>query len=440
MKKTKTLLVVLTLVVFLSSFGFSNGLNLNGMGARMVAMGGAFIGLADDFTAVMWNPAGLAQLTASTFGLSGDIIIPKGTYQFSAYGIDTETESKMYPAGIVGFFTPIGDNIVAGISVYTPSGLGASWNGTDLALMSGIPPALGGTGNPDMIWESFIAQVSISPAVAVKISDMFFLGAALNMNYGIFEIQRTAGYATVPIDHPVYGPILVNIDLGQYAENSHGWGFGGTIGALVKPFEQLSIGLTVRTPIKVNFKGDASIENLPLLGGPETTPFSRKVTSPLFAGIGLAFNPTENFTITADAHYTNWGKLDTVATEYTDIFWQAALADESDLELHWADQWQLRFGAEYWLSESFAVRAGYYNDPAPSPDTTMNVLVPNYDFNAFSGGVGIVMNNFTIDLTAEYLFGKERDIAISLANEMPGVYGMNILALNISFIFVWGNE
>jgi len=431
MKKAKTLLSILTCLVFLSSFGFSNGLNLNGLGARMVAMGGAFVGLADDFSAVLWNPAGLAQLNASTFGFSGDIIMPKGTYQFAPYGIDTQTESKMYPAVMAGFFTPVGDNIVAGISVHTPSGLGASWNGADLALLSGIPPALGGTGNPNIIWESFIAMVTVSPAIAVNISDMFYLGATLNINYGIFHIQRTAGASPYP------APPLYMLDLGQYKEESTGWGFGGTIGVLVKPIEQLSIGVSFRTPSKVKFEGDATIENLPLLGGPDTTAFSREVTSPMWLGLGLAFRPTDKITITADGHYTNWGKLDTVETEFTDSFWQAALAGAADLELLWEDKWQFRFGVEFWVSDNMAVRAGYYNDPAPSPDTTMNVLVPNYDFDSISGGLGFVLNNFKIDVTAEYLFGKERDIPISLVNAMPGVYGMNILALNISLIYEW---
>ena len=157
----------------------------------------------------------------------------------------------------------------------------------------------------------------------------------------------------------------------------------------------------------------------------------------MWLGIGAAFHPAENITITADGHYTNWGKLDIVATEYTDLIWQGLLADEADLELMWADKWQFRFGVECWVSDSLAVRAGYYNDPAPSPDMTMNVLVPNYTFNSISGGVGIVLNNFTIDLTAEYLFGQERNVAFNLENEMPGVYGMKILALNLSLIYQW---
>lgn len=437
MKKTKTLLVVLTCLVFLSSLGFSNGLNLNGLGARMVAMGGAFVGLADDFSAVMWNPAGLAQLNATTFGLSGDLIIPKGTYQFDLLGINAETESKMYPAGMVGFFTPVGDKIVAGISVYTPSGLGATWDGADLALLSGISPLLGGTGNANTTWKSFIGQLSISPAVAVKISDTFFLGAALNINYGIFEIQRTAGSALVPYMHPLAGLIYVNYDLGQYTEESHGWGVGGTIGVLVKPIEEVSIGVTYRTPLTVKFSGDASIENLAALGPPGETTFTREVISPMFLGIGLAFHPADNITITADGHYTQWEKLDTVPTEYEDLLWQALLADESDLELLWTSKWQFRFGVEYWVSDTFAVRAGYYNDPTPSPDTTLNVLVPGFDFNAITGGIGLVMNNLTIDLSAEYLFGKERDIKFDGINEMPGVYGMSVFAATVSLIYEW---
>ncbi|MDP6985254.1 MAG: hypothetical protein QGG05_19420 [Candidatus Latescibacteria bacterium] len=36
--------------------------NFAGVGVRSMAMGGAFVGVADDFTAVFWNPAGLAQI------------------------------------------------------------------------------------------------------------------------------------------------------------------------------------------------------------------------------------------------------------------------------------------------------------------------------------------------------------------------------------------
>lgn len=40
----------------------------NGIGARALAMGGAFVAVADDATAMVWNPAGLAQLNDTRLG------------------------------------------------------------------------------------------------------------------------------------------------------------------------------------------------------------------------------------------------------------------------------------------------------------------------------------------------------------------------------------
>ena len=39
----------------------------NGFGARALSMGGAYAGVADDYTAIYWNPAGLADLNKSQF-------------------------------------------------------------------------------------------------------------------------------------------------------------------------------------------------------------------------------------------------------------------------------------------------------------------------------------------------------------------------------------
>ena len=54
----KIAIALLVNVCMLSAQDF----NLTGAGARAEGFGGAFIGLADDATAVVWNPAGLAQL------------------------------------------------------------------------------------------------------------------------------------------------------------------------------------------------------------------------------------------------------------------------------------------------------------------------------------------------------------------------------------------
>jgi long-chain fatty acid transport protein len=90
---------------------------------------------------------------------------------------------------------------------------------------------------------------------------------------------------------------------------------------------------------------------------------------------------------------------------------------------------------EYTMGK-WAFRAGYYNDPAPSPDTTMNVLIPGFTYNSFAAGVGYAMGGLHLDVGVEYLIGSKRTITNPLA-DMPGIYTMNILVPIIGVSYGW---
>ena len=104
MKTISKVLWISTLSLILSVSLVANGLNLNSIGSKSSAMGTAFIGLADDFSAVFFNPAGLVQMKEASLTLFGTALFPSGTYQFDMAGIDTETESAMYPSGALAYF------------------------------------------------------------------------------------------------------------------------------------------------------------------------------------------------------------------------------------------------------------------------------------------------------------------------------------------------
>jgi long-chain fatty acid transport protein len=410
----------------------ANGLNLNGFGARAAAMGGAFVGLADDYTAVFWNPAGLTQLKKKTFGLTGDLIMPKGTYQTQGiWGpIDTQTLSKTYPAGLAGFFFPVTEKLTLGLAVFTPSGLGAEWPGADLKNITIMQSTLE--------WRSFIGQVSISPAVAYEISPAVSVGATLNINYGFFQISRYAGAVMIPV-----APFIV--DLGQYEEDSKGWGFGATFGLHVRPSEKFSFGLTFRTPTSVKMTGDATIAGVGGLGYQTKSEFDRDVTSPMWIAGGVAFKPIENLTITADAQYTNWGALDELDTEFKDNAWKAFMGQSGGdkLTLHWEDKTQLRVGIEYVIS-NIALRGGYYYDPAPAPDKTFNILIPQFNYNVITVGLGYASNGFAINGCFEYLMGADRDVEFyppgsswATAENMAGKHGMKIYTVILGVSYGW---
>ncbi|MBE0712069.1 MAG: outer membrane protein transport protein, partial [Candidatus Aminicenantes bacterium] len=104
--------------------------------------------------------------------------------------------------------------------------------------------------------------------------------------------------------------------------------------------------------------------------------------------------------------------------------------------LDWKDATQLRFGAEYILNPSTVLRAGYYNDPAPGPLSTLNVLLPSHSFNALTLGVGTTISDLQIDLGMEYLIGNERTAWDPMPpfspGAMAGTYGMKIVVPTVS--------
>lgn len=403
------------MVVLLLGVGFglyANGMNLNGNGSKAVGMGGAFIGLADDYSAVFWNPAGLTQMTKPSVSVFLSDVIPSGSYTNETAGIHAKTQTSHYLAPSAGFFTPLSPSIVVGLYAYVPSGCGAKWNGDDLAVLAS---------GQSFQWESKVGIITVSPVIAFKVSELLSLGASINIDYGLIKLKK---------------PTM----LGQYEENLNGWALGGTIGLLLKPSEKYSIGLTYRSPISASISGTATMPGAALLHLPTTSDAKRKAKFPTWLGGGIAFKPSAMLTFTADVQYTHWKALQAFPIEYDDAYWQNLFAQGGELRLQWKNTVQLRFGMEYRFSDSFALRGGYYYDPNPSPNATESILLPQITYNFFTMGVGYRCRRFTVDASVEFGLGKNRTIEapeVISGVGMPGTHHMNILVPNIGITYLF---
>jgi long-chain fatty acid transport protein len=410
MKVTRVLLTV-ALAGALTTGLFANGLNLNGTGAKSDAMGGAFIGLANDFSAAYWNPAGLAQISKTSLSIYGADIIPTGTYALSVYGIDAKSKAAHYLIPGLGFFTPLGQKLVVGVYVYAPSGAGAEWNGADLAaLTSGTP----------FLWYSKLGIFTISPSIAYKVSDVFMIGATMDINYGMLRMDQPFAY-------------------GQYSEDLKGWAVGGTFGLLAKPSKYFSFGLSYKLPFTAKLKGTAEIPALAESPYPTTDTGTRSATWPMWFGGGIAVKPTDKLTFTADIQYTNWKKMQSIGVTFENTAWNSLFGTggkyDQTYEMLWKDTFQYRFGAEYWLSNSLALRAGYYLDENPGPLQTQNILLPEFKYNWFTAGFGYKSEKLVIDAAIQY--GKGGDITVPLdpSMAMPGVHGMKMVVPSLNFTY-----
>ncbi len=422
--RSRTIAVMIMLILAIG-IAYPNGLSLNSIGPKGFGMGGAFVGLADDYTAVYWNPSGLTQMQNNFIGAFATDVIPMGTYKFPAAGIDAKEKTNNYISpNLMGMYHfGASNNLTFGLGVYVPAGIGSEWEGNDLKnLDSGRVYA----------WMSKIAVVNISPSAAYKFSDNFSIGVAVNILYGMFDLQHPG----MPL-----GQLPRAVPAMQFTESSHGFGCGMTIGALYKASDKFSVGVTFRSQAIVKMSG--TMENPfmasafdPVPGTPPSADFTRDIGWPMWIAGGIAFRPIDNLVVAFDVQYSAWSKTeDTLRTEFTDPKWELQ-KNAYNLALNWNDATQIRLGADYTANQNLDLRAGVYIDPAPAPDETYSILFPSISYTGISLGAGYKVSNFVIDLGMEYLIGKDRDIAAA-NNVLPGTYGMNIPAwsLGVGYAF-----
>ncbi|MFA7122559.1 MAG: outer membrane protein transport protein, partial [Candidatus Delongbacteria bacterium] len=104
---------------------------------------------------------------------------------------------------------------------------------------------------------------------------------------------------------------------------------------------------------------------------------------------------------------------------------------ENEMHLTWEDAVQFRFGLQFDINDQLTARTGYYYDPAPAPDKTLNILFPSSTNHAYTFGGSYKINNFNVDLGMEYLFGNDRNVTQTEEN-MPGFHQMDVFAYSLA--------
>ncbi|MFH1865505.1 MAG: hypothetical protein ABIK85_06440, partial [Candidatus Eisenbacteria bacterium] len=144
------LIACLAVLVLGPALALANGFYMPTVGSRAGAMGGAFIGLADDYSAVYWNPAGITQIKGMEVTATGhDVVSFASREGFVAYGGYEGAEGR-FAIGSISATNQITNNIApgfffftdagplrsvfdkVGVAAYTLSEYGITWNGDDV--------------------------------------------------------------------------------------------------------------------------------------------------------------------------------------------------------------------------------------------------------------------------------------------------------------------
>lgn len=431
-------------IVFLcaaTSYALAGGYEGPGLGAKGIGMGGASIGLANEWTAIYWNPAGLAQLQGKGVGVDVSRLCIDGsdgngvanprmifgpTPPINQMNIDQEDVFYRPYAGTVGLtnepetfsssgasatsnvwlpaiggYAQVG-NYHLGYGAYSPAGYKTDWQNT--------------TNEVTASYNIKMATKVYNISVAKNLTPWVAAGIGLNIVSG--DIEKHAR-------KDVHGT-------NSYTYEMDGTGDGNDLewlaGMLFKPSSVLQLGMVYRSGSEVALKGEARVRypvptgtiTPPLIEVQEKANFTRKYNHPATYGLGIAFYAAPKLTITSDLTKTMWSnmKKDVDYDEHNVVGVssgnpistpQRVLKDDNKT-LDWADVIRFRTGMEYKPNSAWAIRAGLLTDPSPVPDKAISLTnVIDVERIFYTLGASFTKNNLTCDIM--YLHGDGERVA-----------------------------
>ncbi|MDP1676431.1 MAG: outer membrane protein transport protein [Bacteroidota bacterium] len=397
----KKLFCIVFLLFSLSavSFGqYNSDFNITGAGARAEGFGGAFIGLADDATAVVWNPSGLTQLerpeasVVSRFISEGVAFKNENKPRF-----DYEESNGRFGLNFASFATPVTKNemkIVAAVSFQRQ---------LDFFEKGKNEEDIGGGNTIQEVTDATGGVNTITPAIALKINPMISLGLSVNIWTGSIDNKHSVQI------------IGFGKNREDYTADFSGLNF--VFGALFD-FEQMKngvpfkIGATVRTPFNLTSKGSVVIEDqLSSTPGIVTVDVKQTIQMPLMIGLGVSYRLGENLTFAFDYEMRNYAQKNLTTDLSLANF--GTISGTERVSQSGKNLNEIRFGGEYLIvgdAGVIPIRLGLKTVPTILSDVDIQydpveddlVLTPNGNQVKGAGialGSGFISNSFAIDVT-----------------------------------------
>jgi long-chain fatty acid transport protein len=409
MKAHKSIVLISVLVFGILFFSAGNlmaaGFMLEAQGAR--GLGNAFAGggaAVEDASTIYSNPAGITRLSGSQIDASLFIVKPhikfndKGSTTSPAVGGAPLTGGNDGDAGTWGFFPnlyyaqQITDRLHAGIGFNVPFGLATkydrNWVGRYYAD------------------ESEIQTYNINPNVAYKITNWLSLGAGFSAQYIKAKYTNAVDFGTIGA---LGGLGTAPQSLDGFAKlNADDWGWTYNGGILIEPTENLRFGASYTSDIDYTLKGNAKI-SAPAAAAPIAAATGlvdsnakSKVTLPGRAEFGAYWRLHPKFAIMGDILWTHWSELNELKIKLdtgTDIV----------TTLNWNDTLRYSFGASYYPTKNWTIRAGIAYDETPiSSDKYREPRVP--DNNRFWTTIGLgyrFSDRIALDLAYAHIFVED---------------------------------
>ncbi|ABM62146.1 OmpP1/FadL family transporter [Halorhodospira halophila] len=384
---------------------------------------------AGDISHMFFNPATLgvhagrgpeAELVLSyidpTFDFEADSdpgwsAVGGDTGQLSASG----GESALAPVFYAGF--DLAPDLRAGLGINVPYGLETDYPEDWVGRYDAV--------NTDLV------TVDINPQLGWRLDEQLALGLGVSAQYADATLSTMApetDFSTTPAT-PTPTPTPAND--GKLTVDGDSWSYSFNLGAHYAVTEDTQLGVAYRHGLGHTLSGEAELVDD---GGVtvDETGGEADLDIPASLNLGVSHQLDPQWTLLADATWTQWSDFEELAIEFDDGIVgipqgqnSYAVTDEQAYEEYdWDDTWFLSLGTRYDASEQWDLRAGLAYDQTPTGDSNRTPRIPDEDRTWLAvGGTWspAQADQLRVDFGYTYIWLDDADIEV--AEDFGGVTG-----------------
>jgi long-chain fatty acid transport protein len=373
----KRMFLALAGVAFLATpAAATDGHYLHGIGAVNSSMGGAGVAAPRSLLGTFYlNPAGLMAFDGYRMEFGFELFKADRTVAstIGPFSGSTRSKSEYTPIPAMGVSYRLNnDKVVLGLGAVGVGGFGVDYPQDNTNPILG--PAPNGFGQ---VYSNY-SYLKIAPSVAWAVTPKLWLGGAVNVNW--------ASLAVVP--NPTAAPAAnapTSLYYSDAAAADGAFGFGWQLGALYKINDIIALGASYSSAqVFDEFKWNSVYKNpnLPNFGQARVDTFQMDAPAVIAGGIGLT--PLPGLSLAGDVRWITYSKTEGFEKKGFDNTGRV-------LGFGWEDIMVIAVGGEYWVTEGFALRAGYNHSDNPIPDSQSfyNIPAPAIVQDHFTFGIGL---------------------------------------------------
>jgi long-chain fatty acid transport protein len=389
-------------------------------GAFNLGRAGGRFAQVDDSSAVAQNPANLMDLDQAQIQLTPSIVYLHADYDGPGTASD-QTENPWHLLPNLFASVPLKDGkYTLGLGVTTPYGLATEWQQSAGSPFRYTAP-----------YQSELATININPTFAARLRENVTVGVGFDAMWSQLDLRQFYPWAIFP------GSTGTEAD-GRIQALGEGWGFGANLGITWEFIENHRLALTCRTPIRIEYDGDFTINNITptaaFLGATSGSSFQSEVQYPTIVGLGYGVRLSDRVRVEVSGEWLQFSNFETLGIDAgNNNFLLNPSGQPLTIHEDWKNTFTAGIGFDWQISDAFVLRGGYQFYETPVPDHTFSPTIPDANQNVITIGLGWHYKRCSLEAAYGFDIYDQRQITNDQVAAFNGTYTIAVHLISLAF-------